>query len=73
MDKYKAWSLAKRSQVLKGTRVLGMVWSMKRNQKGITQQIGRQKGGEHYNSSLHTLITNDTTICIMLTLMLMAN
>ena len=55
--KQKVRRTVKKSQIPKGAKILGFIWSMKKKADGTLQgrlraHILRQKDGEHYDSSL---------------------
>ena len=79
MIKHKVWRPVRKSYILNSTRILGSVWSMKKEADGtlwdtLTAHGCSQKDGEHYNSfSIYSPITNGMKISFMLMLMLMAD
>ena len=79
MIKHKVWRSVLKSQIPMSSKILDMVWSMKKQGDGtlwsrFTAHGCSQEAGEYYDSSLIlALIPNDAPIHIFLTLMLMAH
>jgi hypothetical protein len=77
MLKYQVWVPKKLSEVPKLAKIIDAIWAMKKKANGIfrARLVGRgfcQVDGEHYDSaSISSPVTNDTTIRIILTLMVM--
>jgi hypothetical protein len=79
MRKHKVWEALPREDVPKGHKILSSTWAMKKKSNGTygTRLKARgyeQVAGKHYNATAITAsVTSDTTIHIVLTLLLMAN
>ena len=79
MVKHKVWRLVKMSDVPVKAKILTLTWAMKKKSNGTYRARINGRGyeqieGQHYaESSIHTLVTNDYSVRIVMILAVMAS
>ena len=79
MTKHEVWKAVPKSSIPKGTKLIDSTWAIQKKSNGklrgkLNVRRFKQIDGEHYDSlSIASPVTNDATVRILMTLMIMAN